>query len=868
MQRKKIIIAVFITLILLLGWHYFFRLPFLPLNPFEGVSNSTAIVFAYKDGRQFLHASGLSLDSLLGQVLDEKQFRSDENLLRQSLRQTLKNTAPLLISLQNPGSGKLAMMAIADIRGQSFDLDKFLNQLPANRVQSFYFQGKAIYRVILKSRQELTVARFRNLLILAPYPLLVEDALNRLKQPASVLPKQSKFKPIADKPFTGAAISIFVNVANMPLLLSNWLQAEGKSDVENWQQTLQWLRLEPQLDSQTIRLSGALTTTDEASIWAALARQQPRAIGAMMRVIPDNVALVQWMSLSNAGRFFRNVSDVATKQLQKYVQPWAGDEMGLIRTQEDRFVVIQIKDKTKPETQLDALAREEGELKTYQYGAYTIRQLLNETLLSPLFGKGQFQNPCFTRIENYMVFASSRAGLEVWIDQYLVNKTMGRSTDFLRLYQKWKGKPIHSFVYLNMVNFAPRMRSALQTQGFLQDEQLERLGQIGLIANEKSNRWKLEGYWNTQVGALSSRTNIAWKTLLDYEAITPPMLIGSGTLEEPYAIAVQDTAFQLYLLDASGKLLWKKKLENRILSSMYSVNYYKSGGTQLIFNTPNYIYLLDRAGNSQGTFPLHLQTPATNGVAVVDFDGDQNYHFFIACANGGLYGFDKLGRPLPGWNPLRGVGEVQHPVVHFQTQGKDYLLVLNEAGKLLAFKRDGSYRFAPVNLGMACPEPPQVQLSSKGDRIVVTDKNGTAHVISLGGSVFQLRLQPNKNKEVHFVFADVAGDERKDYLAICDTVLTAHSYEGSKFQLLYRQAFQVPQRELLAVQVPGNTKALVGTVSAEKQQIFLLQEDGQVYSDFPLAGTTRFFIADLFQNGLKILVVANGDSIYAYRVNL
>jgi hypothetical protein len=189
-------------------------------------------------------------------------------------------------------------------------------------------------------------------------------------------------------------------------------------------------------------------------------------------------------------------------------------------------------------------------------------------------------------------------------------------------------------------------------------------------------------------------------------------------------------------------------------------------------------------------------------------------------------------------------------------------------GRLFAFKRDGRNRFATISLGTSCPEPPQIQLSDKGNRIVAMDKKGVAHIISLEGTSFKLQLQTGKKTDVHFAFADIGGDERKDYLAVSDSTLTAHYYEGNKFQPLFTQSFAVPQRELLAVRVPGREKALVGTVSAEKQQIFLLQENGQIYPDFPLAGTTRFFVADLFSNGQHILVVTNGDSVYAYRVKL
>jgi len=841
-----------------------FRLPGVPVRPLESVSNATAVVFSFSKARELLRPTTLPLDSLLGQLLDTSQFQTNLALLRQTLHQQIADHTPLLVSLQNPGSGKLALLAAADIRRQTFDIQIFINKLPSRQVQRFYYKGSPIYRVILSSRQEVTVAQFRNVLLVAPYPLLVEEAINRLKKPASVLTKRAHFKPLLRPYFSNTAFSVFVNVENLPLLLADWLQT--KDELLHWQTVLRWLRIEFQPDQETVRLNGAFSFPNSQNMWRAAHAQQPRPIGAMMRVIPDNVALVQWWSLSNPGRFFRRASDLSSKPLEKYVSPWAGTELGLVRTQEDRYVVIKVKKNAKPETQLNELAKQAGELKPYSYGIFTIRQLLEETLLEPLYGKGNFANPYFTIIEDFVVFASSRSGLEVWIDQYMANKTMGHSTNFLRLYQKWKNKPINGFLFLNLVNFAPRLRTALRTQGLLQKD-LEKLGHVGLMVQAKTGRWQLEGDWRTAAGAVVNQTNIAWKRRLDHEALVPPALIGNGTAEEPYAIAIQDTAFQLYLLDVNGNVWWKKKLENRILSPVQAVPYFKNGRAQLVFNTPHNLYLLDRNGTPQGTFPLRLQTPATNGVTVVDFDGNGEYSFFVACANGSVYGFDRLGRPLQGWNPLRGVGEVRHPLVHFQQDGKDYLLVLNEAGRLFAFQRNGSRRFNTINLGKSCPEPPQVQSSGNSSRIVVTDKNGTAHIIGLNGSTFRLQLQPNA-RNLRFAFADFAGDERKDYVAVSDTLLTAHYYEGTAFKRLYQHDFSVPQREVLAVPIPNQTKALVGTVSAQKQQISVLLADGQLHPDFPLAGTTRFFVTDLFQNGQQILIVANGDSVYAYRVKL
>jgi len=865
LKRRRLILAGLITLILLFGWYFFFRLPFLTVHPFEAVSNSTAMVFSVSDGQSFLQPASV-LDSLLGTVLNETQYALNLKLIRQVLAKEGQRTAPMLLSLQNPGTANLSILAIVDLRGKNFDFEAFIKQLPAERMQTLYYRNRTFYRVFLKDKQELTFANYRNLLLVSRYPLLVEDAISRLAKPSGNLMWNAGFRPLLYQQKT--PVSIFVRLENMPLLLSNWLQANGKTQVEDWKNKVEWLRMDPKAGDKTVFFSGGLVTADDKNIWKALSGQRAARMGAMMRVIPDNVAMVQWMNVSNARKLLRSVSTTQSDNLNKYIAPWVGEEVGLVRTQDERFVVLRIENTEEANTSLDALAKKVGQLKSYQYGTFEMKQIMDETLFQPLFGTEGLLNPHFTIIENYAVFASSRSALEVWIDEYMVNKTMGRNVDFLKLYQKWKDRPINAFVYLNMANFAPRVRAALRTEGLLNDKQLEQFGQIGMILNEKSSKWRMEGYWTRMATTAPIQTNTAWKTLLDYEAITPPMLVGKGTKDEPYLIAIQDSAFQLYLLDEAGNEITKKKLDGKILSAVQPVSYYRSSEQQFLFNTAKNIYLLDRKGEAQGTFPIRLQTPATNGVTAIDFDSNQQYSFFVACANGGVYGFDHLGRPLQGWNPLRGVGEVRHPILHFQQDGKDFLIVLNESGKLFAFKRDGSNRFATVNFGVQCPSPPEVQLFEKSNRIVATDKNGRAHVVGLDGSTFGLALFPKAEQDVRFAFADVAGDARKDYVGLVDTSLVVHFYEGTQFKPLYRTGFDTPQRDVLPVRVSGREKALVGTVSAKKQQIFLLQEDGKIYPDFPLAGTTRFFIADLFGNGQQILVVANGDSVYAYRVKL
>lgn len=870
MKRRRYLIPGLITLFLLLWlWHSFFRLPGIPIRPEAAISGNTAALFSYADGRNFLEQRGdLLADSLLANWFTTEHAQPELQIIRSALGRFRKlHTQPfrLLIGLQNAGTGNLTANAIADMRRTGFELDSLIASLRPSRQQHFRFKKYKVHRLIFSDGSELSIAQHRNLLFIARHTLLVEESLSRLASPRRSLWRARSFKPLRYHQRDEVPFAIFINPENLSVLFSNWLTPNGKQRIAEVRSTMDWLRLDPQRDSNLVRLNGKLSESHDGTIWSAAARQRPGNFAAMLQVIPESVAAFHWLHISNKNR----IGQDRHRLFQKYILPWIGSEMAAVRTQTGRFWVVQMEDQQKAEAALSALSEEIAAEPASNYYAYAIQQLASERLLEVLPFNQAIADPYFTTIDNFVIFADSRSALEVWLDEYIVGKTLAQDADFLGLFQPLKDQTGQVFSYFNFINLAPDIRDWIQTKNLLVPGQPEKTGRIALLFKEAGRGWDVDGYWQpSDQPILAGETNIAWKVILDAEAVTPPMPIGNDPLR-PDAIAIQDSALNLYLFRPDGKLLWKKQLDGQVLSSIHSIEYYGEGSISMLFNTPRSIYLLGMDGEMQSAFPISLQTRATNGVAVVDFNQTRDYSFFVACANGAVYGFDRMGRPLPGWNPLRDVGEVRHSLLHFQDRGRDYLVLLNESGQLMVYQRDGSYRFSPRNFGRKFPSPPDYQLSATSNRIVVTDRNGIGHVISLGGSTFSLSLLPNAREPVKFAFADVAGDERKDYLALSGNVLRASYYNAqNNFRSLYQLEFADKQDEICPVQIPGKDKSAVGVVSKALQQIQLLLPEGTVHPDFPLAGNTTFFIADLFGNGQNILVVANGDSMYAYRINV
>ena len=334
----------------------------------------------------------------------------------------------------------------------------------------------------------------------------------------------------------------------------------------------------------------------------------------------------------------------------------------------------------------------------------------------------------------------------------------------------------------------------------------------------------------------------------------------SGEVE----IFVQDASRTAYLLSKAGRILWRRELGEPIQSQIWQLDLNSDEETQFAFSTASGIYVVDHEGEDVAGFPLRLQTPASNGVTVIDFFNSNEYEFFIACENGVAYGFNERGSPGEGWRPKTGVGVVRHPLTHFQAKGKDFLVLLDTAGMLNVFQKNGEYRFPKKDLASKFLQAPDFQADGDSYRIVVCDEKGRVTVTNLEGAGFNLSLNVAKKQSVKFAFGNVTGDERKDYLALSGSDLAVFFYEKSSFKKAFSLAFGQPQDAVFAVQWVGREKALVGTVCEAKSQISLLDGEGKLLPQFPLAGTTEFSIVDLLGDGKPVILTGNGASVVAY----
>ncbi len=877
-KLKLRILSVFLLLALALLcflniFFGFFRFPFIGIDPFEVVPGHSLMVIEYRPDNN-LQDSTSNLPPAWNSLRQAPVF---ENLNDYRNRLTpgvdtiaQAKTGNFLAALQMSSAGNFDFLYIFKKHDAPFK-KAALDNLKAERIRTSTYLDETVYEIIFRDQQRIAVSFYKNLVLLAPFPFMVEDAIAQLKHPQER--KYHKFFHSLKK--TGnenAGISVYLNLSEMAKTFNvdGSIPLLRQSADENQQKHQdRWLALNFVQGTDTFFMEGSMIAED----FAENDRGSVEAIESeIFAVIPDNCSFLHWRAINNVP------IGEADSIFTKFVQTWVAGEAALFLTElqgadtnEGLFLVLKSKESELTTRTMEAYAEASGKLQEWDYQTFTIRQLLSDDILQsvPAFEKISMQNPFYTLVGNYVVFSSSRQRLEILIDKHILGQTLSNNADFLNFKAQWKPGN-RSLFYSNVPLFAPWLRQIIMPSPDNDEFQpffdlLQHFTSVG-FQQIRSGKYDRLHVYTGLTDEPASATRLIWNARLAANARIAPVVLKNAKNGQ-YEIFVQDAENKIYLFDRKGQLIWDRQLKAPVISKIHEIQYYPGDENHILFNTKDQLWLIDHSGLDVGIFPLSLPSPASNGVCVVDFEGNRNYGFFIGAQNGNVYGFKRTGEPIAGWNPNADAGKLVHDLQHFQLEGSDYFMALNESGDFNVFKRNGDKHFETVAFNERFPSPPEFQVTERNARMVLTNDSGKVHVFNKSGKHFNLNAGAGSNQNVKFLFADVTGDGRKDYISLSERDMCCYFYEDSKFKKAFCHKFENSQDEVFEVRIAGSQKSLIGTLNKTNKRISLFQPDGRVAKGFPLAATTAFSVVDLYGADKPVLITALDNSIYATRLD-
>jgi hypothetical protein len=469
--------------------------------------------------------------------------------------------------------------------------------------------------------------------------------------------------------------------------------------------------------------------------------------------------------------------------------------------------------------------------------------------------------------DNNLIFGNSIQALSKYIHANQLGDNLGSDLDFSR-FSEYLATRSNLYFYISIPG-SRKLQERYLDPGTVKkiNEEEEHFSNFQAIAYQLTSENDL-AYNNIilkYTPELREDAQTVWESKLDHPVISKPKLVINHYTGDK-EIFVQDEGQIVYLLNSTGRILWKQKIEGRILSDIYQIDYYKNGKLQLLFNTRDQLHLLDRNGNYVERYPVTLPSPATNGLALFDYEKNRNYRIFIAAEDRGVYVYDKEGNTVRGWEFGKTESAVTKPLQHFRIGDRDYLVFADQFTCYILNRRGQSRVRVQKHFPVARNANFILESNTTGikPRLAITDTTGRVHFIYLDGQVEESDLGRYSGQH-YFEYSDLDGDGRREYIFVDGTELKVFASDRSRlFTHTFRE--KISQPPVIYQFSQGNLK--IGLVSDTRHEIYLLNNGGAMYSGFPLRGSTPFSIGVFSSSASKFNLIVGSEDNFLYNYSV
>lgn len=593
------------------------------------------------------------------------------------------------------------------------------------------------------------------------------------------------------------------------------------------------------------------------------------------KILPSSTALFESLILPVEYTGRKQVAPARINDLAARLRPYLGNEITRayldIRgktTGESSVIIYRLKNRVHCEQIFGEVMRPGMTITYFEPDDQTRIPVYNTgskgliSVIMPGFAH-DFTDSHYAFLDSYMITGSDYSTVSRILYDNILNKTLFNDVTFRDFEEMLPSRAGYYFYcvpshivnflsdYLNE-NIIKTLSANRNTLGKIESAGYQFASINGMIYNNLSVRYREEAREESQT---------EWETLLDTVASIKPFFFtnhNTGARE----IFIQDMKNNVYLINAAGRVLWRVPIDESIQGSVYMIDYYRNGKYQILFAGRNKLHLLDRNGNYVARYPVRLRSPATNSLALFDYDNNKNYRLTIAGEDKLIYTYDREGNVVKGWKPFRTAGTVTTEASFFRVSGKDYIVVADETS-IYFLDRSGNERLRV--------REPVTRAKSSGLRLVpgsspsviCSAPDGTVQNIFFDGEVRKLTFKPFTIDHC-FDYFDIDSDGFGEYIFIDQGILYLYDHNRKE---MFTSKFDSDE---LGGPIYFNFSATdkkIGVFDIKNKLIYLIGKDGKVMNGFPKRGASMFSITRLTDKNDWHLIVGGTDRfLYNYKL--
>ena len=745
-----------------------------------------------------------------------------------------------------------------------------------------FFDGRMFYFI----KDELLVFSFSE--------VLIEESIRSQVQSASVL-EQKQFNAVRGTVDKSARAHLYVNYEQVKPILRQYASTESQEANFFNQPFADWSALDFSIDNDAIFLNGFVLASDSSRAWLDAFSTQDSPQVKLLEYLPSNTAYFAFLgygdypsyrlekrkktekngNLFKIDNLIQKIDDSCSCNADKLGSSWIGSQAISFITEptsqeyeQNVFAVFEAEDAATAEELLKEFASSTGDLEEVEVEGFSYFRLKVGNYYGISVGDAfdGLVDPFVVRVEDAIVMANS----ENAIRNYLSAINSGRS--FIET-EEYRGLSDHLFSDAHFILYSSLAKSPVIFRNILDDRFDETIEhQTEVLRNFRSFAYQVSHstgdlFYNNlyikQGSDYKKETGAAWEAKLKAAVKGETHLVKNhytGVLET----VVQDVNNRIYLISSNGKVVWETTLDGPIMGDIKQVDVYKNKKLQMLFNTPNMLYLLDRNGNGVESFPVELKSEATAEVSVADYDNSRDYRIFIPTKGEEILCYDAYGKSVEGWKYSGGSGDVILPIEHIRIKRRDYLFSLTNAGDVLLLNRKGEPRHVVSEKAKGFSHGGYtLAMGSKisNSSLYFADSLGTAFRLGFDDSLEKLRPRPQNSTD--YFYAKLQNGDSMDFGFLYGESLAVFSFQGD---ILFDTQLPESDCDKLSIHQSGNS-TFFSVLNSKEKQVYLFNKEGQLISGFPIFGTSIPSIGDINLDGYNNLITTGKEGhVYAYSI--
>ncbi len=763
------------------------------------------------------------------------------------------------------------------------------------------YEGEIIIKLkdMLSGSLEWNCCLLKDVLIISQSSILMEEAIRQSALKPSINQTES-FTRLTKTASSSSIANIYINLGQAEKLSLHLRNPSIPSKL--FSHLVGWAELDLKIDANALLLNG-FSCADSSRDFLNIFNDQSPQNSSVENVLPSNTAFYQWYGISNFNkfneslnqyylntphasrrdRFVANIQKSYNIDISKIFNNYFSNEICFVITSlydsitvNNNFVLIKTDEPSSFQNSLFELVDSIGHAEMKATSSFIHKTQINkqsfsiielpinylfESLFGSIFkleGKAWI---CF--FDDFLIAGNSKEALKKYIRTLIENNTIANTAE-LKYYSENISAQSNLCLYYNY------KKGKNLTEQYLKKEMksslhknFDKFSMISPIILQFSNTGDafftnlLIPYYTGNIGSVKQ----LWEVEIDSVISAGPICIQNHKTGNK-DVFLQDLSNSMHLIDKDGKTIWRKKISEQIVGTIFEVDLFKNNKYQILFATASQLYAIDRNGNYVNGFPIKLKNKTSIGAAVFDYDKDRNYRIFIASDNNTIYTFDKKGVNIKDWKqPIIGSKVIRIPQT-FRINNKDYILICTNKTISILNRKGEVSELINVNEDLSINNIFYLTQIGKEPHFITSTSVGNLLHIYLNGSAEIVKLKERSDNHFYY-FADINNDQKEDNIFISDNKLESMSAFGNPI-FIKRLPAEVSQDFKISYIQAGKPNIFV---SFKKQdEITSIDAQGAVCEGFPVRGGGGFTFDQMDKkNSIFYLIVGSSNNfLYTY----